>query len=417
MMQRPINLHASALNDAEYELYTTSLAGITLADEELSDNQNGSDTEIQSDDAYYDRLMVSVREARAWLRGRYSHVAAVTIDNILRFFSPTLSQADTLTGGQFFAVLRLVFHAESGKEIDRTLAFVQAHPARALTSHPASTLPPPLPASRKCLDGAYSSPFTAVTSTQLSQPQPLSPSYKSTPAILKSHDSAFDPMPSKIPPAVPKSHDSAFNPMPSKTPTLPPRKPHPNPPSPIPPSSSAPLGPPPRRDSLLPSKFFSLTSKTTPLSGSSPAAYFPFEPSFGNSNPAPQPQPPYDLSLSTRHLSEFPRISDTGSAMKEAEERFKKDRSRESLMNVLETGPSGNRRPSPFANATPRNPRASTTLIPSTSSSRSPSKWEGSSALLYTNAEKREPLQTEHETFIIVTTSTLFSDCFDKFVP
>lgn len=30
-----------------------------------------------------------------------------------------------LSGGQFFAALRLVVHAESGKQVDRSLAFVQ----------------------------------------------------------------------------------------------------------------------------------------------------------------------------------------------------------------------------------------------------------------------------------------------------
>lgn len=44
---------------------------------------------------------------------------------ILRFFSPNLSQTDMLSGGQFFAALRLVLHVESGKDVDRALAFVQ----------------------------------------------------------------------------------------------------------------------------------------------------------------------------------------------------------------------------------------------------------------------------------------------------
>ena len=44
---------------------------------------------------------------------------------ILRFFSPNLSQADTLSGGEFFAALRLVVHVENGKDVDRGLAFVQ----------------------------------------------------------------------------------------------------------------------------------------------------------------------------------------------------------------------------------------------------------------------------------------------------
>lgn len=44
---------------------------------------------------------------------------------MLKLFSPTLGQTDTLSGGQFFAVLRLVVHVEDGKDVDRGLAFVQ----------------------------------------------------------------------------------------------------------------------------------------------------------------------------------------------------------------------------------------------------------------------------------------------------
>ena len=44
---------------------------------------------------------------------------------ILKLFSPNLAPTDSLSGGEFFAVLRLVVHAEKGKEVDRSLAFVQ----------------------------------------------------------------------------------------------------------------------------------------------------------------------------------------------------------------------------------------------------------------------------------------------------
>lgn len=44
---------------------------------------------------------------------------------ILRFFAPGLANTDVLTGGQFFAVLRLIAHAEQGKDVDRSLGFVQ----------------------------------------------------------------------------------------------------------------------------------------------------------------------------------------------------------------------------------------------------------------------------------------------------
>lgn len=67
---RRLDLHVSALNDAEYELYTTSLADITL------------DSDSPHDDAYFQRQSIGIREARAWLRGRYSHVPAATLDSV-----------------------------------------------------------------------------------------------------------------------------------------------------------------------------------------------------------------------------------------------------------------------------------------------------------------------------------------------
>lgn len=44
---------------------------------------------------------------------------------ILRLFSPDLGPADVLTGGQFFAALRLVSHVLGGKEMDPSLVFIQ----------------------------------------------------------------------------------------------------------------------------------------------------------------------------------------------------------------------------------------------------------------------------------------------------
>ncbi|KAF5364914.1 hypothetical protein D9758_008169 [Tetrapyrgos nigripes] len=281
MSSRRLDLHASALNDAEYQLYTTSLADITLADEG-NEPQNGSnsnwngkkqETNQCHDDAYYDRLTLSVREARAWFRGRYSHVAAGTIDTILRFFSPNLSATDTLTGGQFFAAIRLIVHAESGKEVDRTLAFVQAHPPQTPTSGPGvvsststststsatSPLPPkrvvpPMPVSRKSFDAAHNNPFAAAasassqpTETQASQTQtPLQTQPPAPPPQHPSSVSSHNPFSfttrSKSTPGPPKpftpsqsqSHDGSstlvaesITPSNSKLPPLPPRKPPP----------------------------------------------------------------------------------------------------------------------------------------------------------------------------------------------
>lgn len=53
------------------------------------------------------------------------HFAYLGLVQVLKFFSPSLSPADTLSGGEFFAVLRLVLHAQNGKSVDRTLVFVQ----------------------------------------------------------------------------------------------------------------------------------------------------------------------------------------------------------------------------------------------------------------------------------------------------
>lgn len=140
---RPLTLHVSALSDVEYDLYTTSL-------DDLATDGNNDTTHVR-DGGHYERMTVGVREVRAWLRGRYSHLPASDIDavssgftfesvqptnslhllfprsfvQILKLFRPNLLPSDTLTGGQFFAALRLVIHAKSGKGLDRTLAFVQ----------------------------------------------------------------------------------------------------------------------------------------------------------------------------------------------------------------------------------------------------------------------------------------------------
>lgn len=162
---RPLALHASALSDAEYDVYTASLRDLTLGDDDADDSSAGGAGEGSGqgtggqggEDAYFEKMAVGVREARAWLRGRYVHVATPVIDGvrcfsssrsplcldsglynwkrnvlfiaavlqILRLFSPTLAAGAVLSGSEFFAVLRLVVHAQSGKAVERSLAFVQ----------------------------------------------------------------------------------------------------------------------------------------------------------------------------------------------------------------------------------------------------------------------------------------------------
>jgi hypothetical protein len=76
MSARRLSLHPSALSDAEHALFTASLAD--LADVDSTSNDN-----IVMD---WNRISVRVREARAWLCGRYASLGTGTIDEV-RFLS------------------------------------------------------------------------------------------------------------------------------------------------------------------------------------------------------------------------------------------------------------------------------------------------------------------------------------------
>ncbi|KAF8198252.1 hypothetical protein K438DRAFT_702926 [Mycena galopus ATCC 62051] len=112
---RPLTLHTSALNDAEYALFTENLASLL-------------DLDTDKDQAEFETQTLTVREVRAWMRGRYAGIPVATIDRILALFP---CKDGMLTGGEFFAALRLVLHVEAGKDVDRALAFVQVHPGSA----------------------------------------------------------------------------------------------------------------------------------------------------------------------------------------------------------------------------------------------------------------------------------------------
>ncbi|KZT07848.1 uncharacterized protein LAESUDRAFT_742648 [Laetiporus sulphureus 93-53] len=118
---RPLTLHSSALNDAEYTVYTACLRDLSEEDENDPDH-----VAAPRADSYNTDFTVGVREARAWLRGRYRSLAPGVLDSILRLFCPKLAPGESLTGGQMFAVLRLVHHALNGKDVDKNLVFVQA---------------------------------------------------------------------------------------------------------------------------------------------------------------------------------------------------------------------------------------------------------------------------------------------------
>lgn len=70
---RRLTLHTSALNDAEYDLYTSSIQDLALVDSNLSNGR---------DDTFYEQISLGVREVRAWLRGRYQDTPVNTIDAV-----------------------------------------------------------------------------------------------------------------------------------------------------------------------------------------------------------------------------------------------------------------------------------------------------------------------------------------------
>ncbi|CDO76670.1 hypothetical protein BN946_scf184305.g2 [Trametes cinnabarina] len=248
-MSRPLTLHVSALNDAEYTTYTSSIHDIT----------DYSPEHARAVD--YDKLTVGAREARAWLRGRYPTIAPTTLDTILRYFCPDLDPADVLTGGQFFAALRLVSHALSGKEVEPALIFVQAHPdelasrspspqGRAIRkssqSHPQPTpsaLDPPSPDHNPFFATTSSHPpatHPALLPVSAPPPRPPPPSLPPKPnnPFLNRRGSQDAP-PQSAPastPAFPSTRLPASASQEGKIPPLPPRKP--------------PVIPPPRHASM-----------------------------------------------------------------------------------------------------------------------------------------------------------------------
>lgn len=232
---RPLTLHASALSDVEYDLYTSSLNDLCVT--------NDTDPSIARDDAHFETTSVGVREARAWLRGRYHDLPASDIDDILRLFSPSLKPSDTLTGGQFFAALRLVIHAQSGKGVDRSLAFVQAHPDTPKSpgiSRPSSPpkrsvlAPPSHPDRSKVLPSSTSPPETnpfvrrstehasSVHSTLSSDGQTAQPCQKNSQKLSHNPFLVRDRVETQDAVAKPSERAPAKG---TKLPPLPPRKP------------------------------------------------------------------------------------------------------------------------------------------------------------------------------------------------
>ena len=69
---RRLYLHVSALNDAEYNLYVADLMELSFTGRYPAMRQ----------DEDYDRVIIGVREVRAWFRGRYRSVTVADVDTV-----------------------------------------------------------------------------------------------------------------------------------------------------------------------------------------------------------------------------------------------------------------------------------------------------------------------------------------------
>ena len=72
---RSLYLHVSALNDDEYSLFTSSFTDLLAFDIPLTN------------DADFEKQKVSIREARAWLRGRYADLPVSDLDQVRILYS------------------------------------------------------------------------------------------------------------------------------------------------------------------------------------------------------------------------------------------------------------------------------------------------------------------------------------------
>ncbi|KAH8089862.1 hypothetical protein BXZ70DRAFT_954193 [Cristinia sonorae] len=224
---RSLTLHVSALNDSEYDYFTSSFSDLLPHP-------------YPDDDSKYDHATVTTREARAWLRGRYSAVPVADLDAILKTISPN---HDALSAGQFFAVMRLITHVAAGKGLDGSLVFVQCHPTDDPPHSKTNKLPPP-PPHHPAQDGKKPVPVPLphkrhppaprpperdiVDVPNLSSSPPIAP--KPTNPFLNRSKSTHDMNTLPIAPPAPAARFKTTGTMDGKQPPLPPRKPAPPPP-------------------------------------------------------------------------------------------------------------------------------------------------------------------------------------------
>ncbi|KAH8796867.1 hypothetical protein DL96DRAFT_1789116 [Flagelloscypha sp. PMI_526] len=173
---RKLSLHPSALNDEEYTQFTASFSDLA-----------------QSEEYESDASILTSREVRAWVRGRYPMLDVATLDSILKLFG------DRLSSGEFFAGLRLILHATEGKTVDRSLAFVQTHPGSQVITFPSSSTPRNGPQTAPLSNGAAS----------LQTPENHHNPFRHIPPKPKSDTSAGPPLPPRKPPMPPPQRSSS----------------------------------------------------------------------------------------------------------------------------------------------------------------------------------------------------------------
>ncbi|KIY66363.1 hypothetical protein CYLTODRAFT_423519 [Cylindrobasidium torrendii FP15055 ss-10] len=297
MANRRLSLHSSALTDDEYDQYSVILNDLCPDGEDV----------------------LSVRETRAWLRGRYPDSP---VDDILKLFTPAMKVTDTITIGQFYAAMRLLAYAHDGHGVDRSLAFTQPHTlhlrSRTTSPTPGPMQTPPTPPK------SATNPFAPHRSTNpfASLSRPTSP----TPVTRRPFS---PPLPSPKPPVHPASR-----PLLQKS------------------ATTAPL-PPPRPGSTSPSRRDAPTLPPRRASQSIlPAPPPPRRP------PVPPPKP---KTHTTPLMLQSLQASKTGHAMKQAEQSLGKTR----VMEVLKSS------------STPHNGTMPSSRMSSASSSGSSSSSRG----------------------------------------
>lgn len=144
---RVLFLHTTALSDAEYTAYFDALHDIM--DEP---DQAGGPVNTKSIDENLEAHEIGIREARAWMRGRFRDMGnlsnvdkvcliqfgklvcltelygvLVVVRQVLGMLTPS-AQNRCISAGQFFAALRLLMHARNGSDVSDAMLFIQGEP-------------------------------------------------------------------------------------------------------------------------------------------------------------------------------------------------------------------------------------------------------------------------------------------------